>query len=137
MGVVPHFLTAVAQPGFMSSGWWLVLAAIGAPAAVTGFFIRRLEKSLDKGDKEREEEEARREKQRAEQEANREQMELLMVQLSTAAIALGEATAKAVQRIPDAHCNGDMHKALEYATSVKHDQKAFLTKLGIHALFED
>lgn len=137
MGGFWPILSAAAQPAFLGSPWWLVLAALGVPAAVTGFFIRRLEKSLDKGDKEREEEEARREKQRAEQEANREQMELLMVRLSTAAIALGEATAKAVQRIPDAHCNGDMHRALEYATSVKHDQKAFLIKLGIHALFED
>ena len=126
MGVVPHFLTAVAQPGFMSSGWWLVLAAIGAPAAVTGFFIRRLERRLE-----------RREKERETKEANREQLDLLLVQLSTAAIALGEATARAVQKIPDAHCNGDMHKALEYATGVKHEQKEFLTKLGVHALHED
>lgn len=136
MGDIWPILTAT-QPAFLGSGWWLVVAALGIPAATTGFFVRRLEKSLDKRDKEREAEEAQREKQRVEQEANREQMELLMVQLSTAAIALGEATARAVQRIPDAHCNGDMHKALEYATNVKHDQKAFLTKLGIHALHED
>lgn len=125
MGVVPHFLTAVAQPGFMSSGWWLVLAAIGAPAAVTGFFIRRLERRLE-----------RRDKDRATQEANREKLDLVLLTATTAAIALGEATAKAVQRIPDAHCNGDMHEALEYATKVKHQQKEFMTALGVHALHE-
>ena len=50
--------------------------------------------------------------------------------------ALAEATAVAVQRIPDAHCNGDMHAALEYATSVKHKQKDFLTKQGVDALLD-
>ena len=59
-----------------------------------------------------------------------------MIKGTSAAIALGEATARAVQRIPDAHCNGDMHAALEYATKVKHEQKDFLTKQGIHALYE-
>lgn len=53
-----------------------------------------------------------------------------------AAIALGEATAKAVQRIPDAHCNGDMHAALEYAAKVKHEQKDFLTQQGVESLFD-
>ena len=59
-----------------------------------------------------------------------------MIKGTSAAIALGEATARAVQRIPDAHCNGDMHAALEYATRVKHEQKDFLTKQGIHALYD-
>lgn len=45
-----------------------------------------------------------------------------------AAIALGEATARAVQRIPDAKCNGDMHAALEYAEKVKHEQKDFVNE---------
>lgn len=53
-----------------------------------------------------------------------------------AAIALGEATARAVQRIPDAHCNGDMHAALDYAAKVKHEQKDFLTRQGIESIYE-
>ena len=53
---------------------------------------------------------------------------------SLAAIALGEATAKAVQRIPDAHCNGDMHAALDYAAEVKHKQRDFVAKRGISAI---
>ena len=52
-----------------------------------------------------------------------------------AAIALGEATAEAVARIPDAHCNGDMHKALEYAREIKHEQKDFITEQGIKKIF--
>lgn len=51
-----------------------------------------------------------------------------------AAIALGEATAKAVQRIPDAHCNGDMCKAIEYAAEIKHEQKDLLFRQGVEHL---
>jgi hypothetical protein len=57
------------------------------------------------------------------------------VQSVNAAIALSEATAKAVQRIPDAHCNGDIQVALEYADRVKHDQRDFLQKQGIDNIF--
>lgn len=66
----------------------------------------------------------------------RQQQEFYLVQGVNAAIALGEATAKAVQRIPDAHCNGDMHAALEYASKVKHAQKDFLAKQGINSIYE-
>lgn len=60
-----------------------------------------------------------------------------MLNAINGAIALAEATARAVQRIPDAHCNGDMHKALDYAEKVKHEQKNLLMGLGIHALHDD
>ena len=46
-----------------------------------------------------------------------------------------ERRAVAVQRIPDAHCNGDMHAALEYARKVKHAQKDFLTEQGVKAIY--
>ena len=46
------------------------------------------------------------------------------------------ATARAVQRIPDAHCNGDMHAAIDYAAKIKHAQKDFLTSQGIHAIID-
>ena len=50
--------------------------------------------------------------------------------------ALGEATAKAVQRIPDAHCNGDMHAALDYASKVKHAQREVVSRCGIKSIVE-
>ena len=68
-------------------------------------------------------------------EAAREQNEVLLIQNTRAALALAEATAVAVQRIPDAHCNGDMHAALEYARKVKHKQKDFLTEQGVKAIY--
>ena len=46
--------------------------------------------------------------------------------------ALSEATAKAMQRIPDAKCNGDMHKALDYEQEAKHDLENFLTRQGVN-----
>ena len=104
----------------------VILAFLGCiPSAVIGVIVWRAERRMEKRQKERDVKEEAREKN-----------ELLNVQATWAAVALAEATARAVQRIPDAKCNGDMHAALEYAAKVKHDQKDFLAKQGIHALHE-
>ncbi len=103
---------------------YALVAMLGIPSAVTGFCFWLLENRMEKREKKREEKEKIREKQ-----------ELLMVKSIGAALALGEATAEAVARIPDAHCNGDMHAALEYAKKVKHEQKDFITEQGIGAIF--
>lgn len=121
----------------LESYWWLFLAALGLPSAVTGLIIRRFEKRLDDRDKQRKKEQDDAEKRAEQREKKREELERVLVQSTSAAFALGEATARAVQRIPDAHCNGDMHKALEYAATIKHEQKEFLMGLGIHALHDD
>lgn len=101
-----------------------VILAMGIPTAITGFFFWLLEQKMEKLEKER-----------ARKEAIREKQEFLIVKSIGAAIALGEATAEAVARIPDTKCNGDMHAALEYARSVKHEQKDFLTRQGIEAIY--
>lgn len=93
------------------------VAAMGIPSAIMGLIIWRLERRIDK-----------REKEQAAQEQGQKDLFVLIVQGTNAAIALGEATARAVQRIPDAHCNGDMHDALDYAADIKHKQKDFLTR---------
>lgn len=49
---------------------------------------------------------------------------------------LAEATARAVQRIPDAHCNGDMTKALEEAAYFQKEEKDFLMDQGIKHIFD-
>ena len=72
----------------------------------------------------------------AKQRKDQEELVVLLIQGNWAAIALGEATARAVQRIPDAHCNGDMKDALKYAADVMHKQKEFLAKQGVHAALE-
>lgn len=106
------------------------------PSAFTGFCFWLIQRKIQKKDAERDKKEAENRKKEEEREKLREKNELLLVQSVGAAIALGEATARAVQRIPDAHCNGDMHAALEYAAKVKHEQKEFLTAQGIGALFD-
>lgn len=72
----------------------------------------------------------------AEREKNREKIMVQLINSSIAAINLGEATAKAVQRIPDAHCNGDMKDSLDHAQKVKRSMRADLTEIGIHAMWE-
>ena len=100
-------------------------AFLGVPTAVTGLFFWLLKRRIDK-----------REDERAEIERARKELDVALIKGVNAAIALGEATAKAVQRIPDANCNGDMHDALNYAANIKHKQKDFLTKQGIHAMYD-
>ena len=97
---------------------------IGLPTAITAFCFWLLQQRITKRDKAQEERERAREKN-----------EVLIIKGVGAAIALGEATAEAVQRIPDAHCNGDMHAALEYARKVKHEHKEFLTEQSVQALY--
>lgn len=104
---------------------WGILGVMGIPTAVTSFLVWMVQRRM-----------TRAEKRTEEREKAREQNEILIIQNTRAALTLSEATARAVQRIPDAHCNGDMHKALEYAEKVKREQKDFLMKQGIHALYE-
>ena len=95
----------------INAGEFLIafVAAMGIPSAIMGFIVWKLERKI-----------AARDKRAEEQDEAQKDFFLLMVQSTGAAIALGEATAKAVQRIPDANCNGDMHDALNYAANIKH-----------------
>ena len=72
-------------------------------------------------------------KREAEHEAAREEMMVLLIKSTRASIALGEAVAHAMQR---GHTNGDTEKALDYALRIKQDQKDFLARQGIHAMWE-
>ena len=101
-----------------------LVTLLGLPTAITGLCFWLLQQRITKRDKAQEEREKAREKN-----------EVLITKGVGAAIALGEATAEAVQRIPDAHCNGDMHAALEYARKVKHEHKEFMTEQSVQALY--
>ena len=101
-----------------------LVTLLGLPTAITAFCFWLLQQRITKRDKAQEEREQAREKN-----------EVLIIKGMGAAIALGEATAQAVQRIPDAHCNGDMHAALEYARKVKHEHKEFMTEQSVQALY--
>ena len=127
-----------------------IAAICGIPSALTvaivGFFVWLLERSIVKRETARAEEETKREKARAAEEAkleaertkqenSRKVFEKNLLASTNAALAVSEATARAVQRIPDAHCNGDMHAALNYAAKIKHEQRDFLAAQGIDNIF--
>ena len=99
------------------------LAAMGIPSAIMGLIVWGFKRRIDERDK-------------AQEERNKAQQRLmvLLVQSTRASIALGEATAHAMQR---GHTNGDMEAALTYAADVKHSQKDFLAEQGIHNIFDD
>lgn len=99
------------------------VAAMGVPSALTSYMLSRHEKRLEKRDEQRE-------KERVKKEKDMDKHQLLLLETINASLALGEATARAVQRIPDAKCNGDMHKALNYELDAKHDLENFLTRQG-------
>ena len=99
------------------------IAAMGVPSAILGLIVWRLKVRVEAR-------EAVQEKKNADQQ----QLFLLIVQSTRASIALGEATAHALQR---GHTNGDMEAALKYAADIKHKQKDFFAEQGIHALLDE
>ena len=113
-----------------------ILALSGLPSAITAFFFWLFKRQIDRQADERRELAEEQEQKAIERDKNREHLILMLMQSTRASIVLSEATARAVQRIPDAHCNGDMHTALAYAEKVQHKQKDFLLELGIHSIYE-
>lgn len=105
--------------------WEAFIIAMGIPSAIMGLLVWWLKKHIDKTEKKREE-----------REKNSEQFMIYIMQTSRATNVLAEATAKAVQRIPDAHCNGDMTSALEQARKIQNEEKDFLMNQGIKHIFE-
>lgn len=102
-----------------------IILILSIPSAFTGFCFWMLQRKIDK----RNDEQDKREEARLKN-------EIMLIQKVDASLCLGEATARAVQRIPDAHCNGDMHAALEYAQKVKHEHRNFMTEQGIHQIYD-
>jgi len=105
---------------------WEFIIAMGIPTAITGLLVWWFKRYIDKRDAKRDE-----------RERNTEKLMLLIMQTSRATNILAEATAKAVQRIPDAHCNGDMTAALDQAAKIQKEEKDFIMDQGIKHIFED
>jgi hypothetical protein len=61
----------------------------------------------------------------------------MIMQTSRATNVLAQATARAVQRIPEAHCDGDMTAALEKAAKIQQEEQQFLFDQGIKHIFGD
>ena len=93
--------------------WWLAAIITAIPTSITGLAFWLLQRD-----------EARLKN------------EVMLIQKVDASLCLAEATARAVQRIPDAKCNGDMHDALGYAQKVKQEHRKFMTEQGVHQLYD-
>lgn len=102
-----------------------ILITFGIPSAITGIATWLIKKYIDK-----------KEAARTEKEQNTEKLMLLLIKMGKANNILAEATAKAVQRIPDAKCNGDMTAALEEAETIRKQEKEFMFEQGIKHIFE-
>lgn len=111
------------------------VAALGIPSAITGFCFWLIQRKIKAKDEAEKTERAKREAEVDKREKAREQNELYVIQQLSALSALSFATARAVQRIPDAHCNGDMDAALDYAEKIKHAQRDFLTEQAVQVLY--
>ena len=103
-----------------------IIIAAGIPSAVMGLLVWWLKRYIDK-----------QEVKRLEREKNTEEFMLFIMKNSRATNILAEATAKAVQRIPDAKCNGDMVAALEEAAKIQKAEKDFMFDQGVKRIFGD
>ena len=101
------------------------LITFGIPTAITGLGFWLVKKYIDK-----------REAKREEKDSNTEKLILMMLKMGKANNILAEATARAVQRIPDAKCNGDMTAALLEAESIRKEEKEFMFEQGVKHIFE-
>lgn len=110
-------------------------AAIVAPSGVCGFAFWWIKRDIEKRDKAKEKAAKKREEEKDAREARIEELMLLNYRETRATNILAVATAKAVQRIPDAHCNGDMTSALEEAAAIQREEKDFLVNNGIKHIF--
>lgn len=97
-------------------GAWIgaLIIAAGVPSAIFGFLVRRIEKKIDKAETER--------SARDEARINH---EIMLIDMTMASLELAEVTAEAVQRIPDAHCNGEMENALKDAKDIQRKYRNF------------
>lgn len=102
------------------------IIAMGIPTAITGLLVWWLKRYIDKRDRKAEE-----------REKNTETLIMLIMQTSRATNVLAEATARAVQRIPDAKCNGDMTAALEKAAKIQQEEQQFMIDQGVKHIFGD
>lgn len=100
-----------------------LLTLLGIPTAITSLGLWLLQRRISK-----------REAVQDAREAAREQNEVLLIQNTRAALALAEATAVAVQRIPDAIATGTCTPPLN--TPAKSNMpKGFLTEQGVKAIY--
>lgn len=108
-----------------------LILIMGIPSAFTGFCFWLLERKIQQREEQDKRDRERRQAEVDRRDSARKEYERYQISMISASMALAISTAEAVQRIPDAHCNGDMHAALDYAKRIKGEQKDFLNKMAI------
>ena len=112
-----------------------IFVSSGFSGALFGFFFWLFQRSIKRRDNEADENRKKRQAEQDKKEEARAKSEMYIIAGLNATMALGEATARAVQRIPDAKCNGDMTRALAYVDQIKHEQREFMTEQGVHHIY--
>lgn len=102
-----------------------IILAFGIPTAITGIGAYLVKRRIE-----------RNEARAKEREQNLEALVLMMMQTTRANTVGITAIARAIQRIPDAHCNGDMTTALEQMEAIQKKEQQFIIDKGIKYLFE-
>ena len=102
-----------------------LIAVFGIPAAITGLGVWWVKRRIEQN-----------EAKTKEHEDNLEALVLMMMQTSRANTVGITAIARAIQRIPDAHCNGDMTAALEEMDKIQRKEQQFIIDKGIKYIFE-
>ena len=103
-----------------------IFTLFAIPSSITGLFVWWVKKKLDQ-----------QEERQLEREKNQEQLMVMMMN-STKANSIGiQAVARAVQRIPDAHANGDIDSAIEEMDKLQKEENNFLTEQGVKHILND
>ena len=91
-----------------------IFTLFAIPSSITGLFVWWVKKKLDQ-----------QEERQLEREKNQEKLMVMMMN-STKANSIGiQAVARAVQRIPDAHANGDIDSAIEEMNKLQKEEDNF------------
>lgn len=102
-----------------------LIAVFGIPSAITGLAIWWMKRRIEKN-----------EAKAKEHEENLEALVLMMMQTTRANTVGITAIARAIQRIPDAQCNGDMTAALDEMEKIQKKEQQFIIDKGIKYIFE-
>ena len=103
-----------------------IFTLFAIPSSITGLFVWWVKKKLDQ-----------QEERQLEREKNQEKLMVMMMN-STKANSIGiQAVARAVQRIPNAHANGDIDSAIEEMDKLQKEENNFLTEQGVKHILND
>ena len=103
-----------------------IFTLFAIPSSITGLFVWWVKKKLDQ-----------QEERQLEREKNQEQLMVMMMN-STKANSIGiQAVARAVQRMPEAHANGDIDSAIEEMNNLQKEEDNFLTEQGVKHILND